>query len=118
MRKITTEASLAFLNMEDYKKDNTRVEVIRQPHMTDVHLYLHWNEIARSNGKELHLDDCGWKTNTTKERINWLLYWMGLKIQQVKGEWYIKDSSHTWDFDNVDYIDRDTCLPVLYALNY
>ena len=114
MRKITNEARLAFLNMEDYRNDNTEVEVRRQPHMVDVWMYLHGNEIARSNWQELHLDDCGRKTNTTKERMNWLLYWMGWEISQVKGEWFICNSQEKHKFDDVNYIDLTNNEAVLY----
>lgn len=105
MKKITAEAKNAFLNYNDYKKDNTIVEVIRQPHLVSVHMYLHGNEIARMSENKLTLDDCWWKTATTKERMNGILYGMGFYIKQKQGKWYLHDSEHTWDFDKVNYID-------------
>ena len=37
-------------------------------------------------GNKIHIQNCGWFTNTTKERLNAL---PNVSIQQKKGVWYL-----------------------------
>ena len=63
-----------------------------------VVVMLHGNVIAEfdsalcgaRNCRGLKLDDCGWRTNTTKSRLNALLgaFREGSRIYQKKGEWF------------------------------
>ena len=100
MRKITREAVKAFFNAERYFKHNTRVEVL--PNVTV--LYLHHNPIAyRYNDPEktLSIQNCGWFSNTTKERLNGILNYIGnAGIYQKKFEWFL--NGEKW---NGQYID-------------
>ncbi len=71
MRKITEESVNAFMNAKKFSKQNMSVEVL--PNVTVLKLY--GNEIAyRYNNPErtLSITNCGWKTNTTKDRLNGL----------------------------------------------
>ena len=106
MRKITKESSKAFVNFEPYKKDNTEVSFGWTPKRNDetnytfkeketACLFLHGNNIAEitrlSDSKEtisINLDLCGWRTPTTRERINGVLDALGydFRIAQRKGE--------------------------------
>lgn len=91
MRKVTQQAVNAFMNAESFKSSNTEVEV--QPNVTTLKLF--GNSIAyRYNDPErtLSITNVGWKSNTTKERLNAL---PGVSIQQKKGGWYL--NGNQWD---------------------
>ena len=95
MRKITKESVKAFFNAERYFKNNTRTEVL--PNVTI--LYLHNNPIAyRYNDPEktLSIQNCGWFSNTTKERLNGILSHIGnVGIYQKNFEWFL--NGEKWD---------------------
>jgi hypothetical protein len=82
MRKITKLASEAFNLTEVFSLSNTVVSVEDGV----VKLFLHGNLIAKKVGGELFVTNAGWKSNTTKERLNGLC---GVTVCQKKGEWYL-----------------------------
>lgn len=84
MRQITKAAVAAFLKGCDYKSGNTQVR--------DNALYLHGNKIAELRNGELWITTAGWKTNTTKERLNGL---PNVHIRQKDYVWYCNGSM--WD---------------------
>tara|TARA_R110002012_G_scaffold52944_2_gene136043 strand:+ start:1051 stop:1353 length:303 start_codon:yes stop_codon:yes gene_type:complete len=87
MRKITEESVNAFMNAKVFKKQNMEVEVL--PNVTI--LKLHNNKIAyRYNNPErtLSITNCGWKSNTTKERLNGI---PNVKIYQKNYKWFLND---------------------------
>jgi len=93
MRKITEESVGAFMNARKFKKSNMEIEVL--PNVTVMK--LHGNPIAfRYNDPErtLSITDAGWRTNTTKERLNGI---PNVSIQQKNWEWFL----------NGDMIDGD-----------
>lgn len=87
MRTITHLAVKKFLNGENFSKDNTRV--FSQNGL--VQMILHGNPIAiRIYNRSIIIDNCGWFSNTTKERLNGLLYALGrIGIQQKDFKWYL-----------------------------
>lgn len=90
MRKITQNSVNAFLAGQRYSEGNTVVS----PSNNQIYLYLHGNIIAvkeKSTGK-IKISNCGWFTNTTKERLNAL---PNVSIKQVKGKWYL--NGQEWD---------------------
>jgi len=90
MRKVTQNTVNAFLNNQSYAEGNTSVS----PSNGANYLYLHGHIIAikdKSTGS-LKITSAGWKTNTTKERLNAL---PNVKIQQKKGKWYLNGDE--WD---------------------
>jgi len=96
MRKITEESVNAFMNAEKFSKQNMLVEVL--PNVTI--LRLHGNAIAyRYNNPErtLSITNCGWKSNTTKERLNGL---PNVNVHQHLGVWYLNDQE--WDGKLID----------------
>lgn len=96
MRKITKEAVNAFMNAEKFNGSNTKVEVL--PNVTV--LKLHGNAIAyRYNDPErtLSISNCGWPTNTTKERLNGI---PNVNIIQRKGVWFL--NGEKWDGELID----------------
>jgi hypothetical protein len=95
-RKITQQATAAFLTATKFSGSNTTVLV--EPNVTI--LCLHGNKIAyRYNAPEktLSITTTGWQTNTTKERLNAL---PGVSICQKKGVWYL--NGNEWDGKLID----------------
>jgi len=95
MRKITKLAIDAFLNDRPFNGDNTQVIV----HDNGTELILHSNCIANKQNGKLQITAAGWKTNTTKERLNAL---PGVNIQQINFEWFL--NGKLWDGKPIDII--------------
>lgn len=96
MRVITENAIEKFLNAETFKVSNTEVEVL--PNVTILKLF--GNAIAyRYNDPEktLSITNCGWKSNTTKERLNGL---PNVSISQKSGKWFLNGAE--WDGNLID----------------
>ena len=91
MRTITQLAVKKFLNEENFRKDNTQVWSGYECSLTRItRLSLHGNDIATKVYDTIKIDNCGWFSNTTKERLNGLLYCLGrLGIQQKNFKWYL-----------------------------
>jgi hypothetical protein len=97
MKNITFEACTLFMAGQQFKKSNTEVVVL--PNVTVLKLF--GNEIAyRYNDPEktLSITNCGWKTATTKERLNGI---DGVCIQQKKGDWYLNGKLWNGELINV-----------------
>jgi hypothetical protein len=89
MRKIERLMNDAIKASKDWKLDNT--EVVACSNVSDV--YLHGNLIARVGETWIQLFDGGWRTKTTKSRLNAILLENGLPeegIFQKKGVWYVQ----------------------------
>lgn len=115
MRKITDKAIKAFLNENNFKQGNTEVKVSYidnnidsnvpyKPITVITDLLLHGNIIATAKKKfigtvphgkyetTITITSAGWKTVTTKERLNGLLHHLNAgSIQQRDFEWYLND---------------------------
>ena len=97
MRKITLEASKAFWDKTSFKKLNTDVRIcINYTNIKKVKMLLFGYLIAEAHIKnnieeDLMIRDAGFKTQTTKERLNGLLEVGNIpyKIKQIKREWYL-----------------------------
>lgn len=91
MRKITHDATDAFIHGIDFRRDNTEVA----PTDRSIALYLHGNRIARGDMEtgKITLTLAGWPTVTTRERLNGLLSRITpyLSIYQSGGEQYLYD---------------------------
>ena len=110
MRKITEEALRAFYKGKKFKKSNTEVKIIKSMNKTvRVELLLHGNVIAYQSwiywenqvpssfgdmkvSKDLWITAAGWRSNTTKERLNGL---NGVNIVQRDWQWYL--NGEAWD---------------------
>ena len=84
MRKITQLTVRAFLRNETLRVRNTYTD--------GSALYLHGNKIAMYVNDEIYINHAGWKSMTTKERLNALPY---VSIVQRQGEWYL--NGQLWD---------------------
>jgi len=96
MRKITQESTAHFMSGKKFKKANTEVEIL--PNVTI--LRLHGNAIAyRYNDPErtLSITNCGWETNTTKERLNGL---PNVQITQKNFQWFL--NGEAWNGEMID----------------
>ena len=94
-KKITMDSVHAFIANKPFRRENMGVEIDRNG---TVYLKL-WNNIIafRDCDGKVYIRNCGWETNTTKERLNYLLYALGsdLKITQRKFVWYL--GNKPWD---------------------
>lgn len=90
MRKITKEMCSCLMHLQYKVKSNTTVsiEALTNGIPTIASMYLFGNKIAtyHSPTNTLEITNCGWFTNTTKERLNGL---PGVKIYQAFGNWYL-----------------------------
>ena len=96
MRKITQESIQAFNDKKTFKKSNMEVEVL--PNVTI--LKYQGNSIAfKYNDPEntLSITNCGWFSNTTKERLNAL---DGVNLYQKNFVWYL--NGEQWDGKLID----------------
>ncbi len=100
MRKITQQAIEKFMNAEPFKSSNTEVVIYdttfdRCEYTTRAELRLFGNTIAkRYNDPEntTFITNCGWKTMTTKERLNGI---PNVNITQRNKVWYLNGKE--WD---------------------
>ena len=94
MRQITQDAIDAFYGKSNFKRSNTTVEYLLQPHSETSTMYLFGNAIARLDHRtgRLTITNCGWESLTTKERLNGL---HKVRINQSKGQWYL--NGEAWD---------------------
>jgi hypothetical protein len=89
MRKITEESISAFNECRPFKKANMEVTVYNDK----TCLWLFGNCIAsKDESGDLTISNCGWQTNTTKERLNAL---NGVSISQKNFVWYLNGKQ--WD---------------------
>ena len=89
MRGITETTVNAFLAGKAMSKGNSGVSVDSQW----IHMSLFGHKIARRENTEgpvqfLWMNNCGYTTNTTKERLNGLGSHFGVNLWQHKFEWY------------------------------
>tara|TARA_R100000951_G_C2537622_1_gene148346 strand:- start:102 stop:395 length:294 start_codon:yes stop_codon:yes gene_type:complete len=83
MKQITKESINAFMNRQEFKKQNMKVSTLKNK----WYLELHNNIIAVLHpDNTLMISNCGWKSNTTKERLNAL---PNVSIVQRDFIWYL-----------------------------
>lgn len=99
MRQITKQAINAFMNFKAFKSANTEVHIQELPTGGKIaSLYLHNNKIAGRNiAGQTFINNCGWFSNTTKERLNGI---PGVSICQKKGIWYL--NGQQWDGKSIE----------------
>lgn len=95
MKKISNDSAKALFNRELFSRSNTKVKLFN--------MFLFDNEIAKINSNnELEINNQGFCTQTTKNRLNAVLKVFGFNkyIVQRKGEWYwndgLKFESNVW----------------------
>lgn len=96
MTKITQIAVASFMNAQKFKLSNTEVQVLEN---VTILLYQN-NPIAyRYNNPErtISIQNCGWFSNTTKERLNGL---PNVKISQKNFVWFLNGKE--WNGNLID----------------
>jgi len=96
MKQITENAIEKFLTAETFKVSNTEVEVL--PNVTILKLF--GNAIAykyNDPNKTISITNCGWKSDTTKERLNGI---PNVSISQKKGVWFLNGTE--WNGNLID----------------
>ena len=98
MRKITRESVDKFLSKEPFKKSN--MEVIKD---ADVYkLRLHGNTIATLDALNmLSISNAGWRSNTTKERLNGL---PNVRINQKNWSWFLNGNEWGGEWTRVGIV--------------
>tara|TARA_R110000803_G_scaffold182176_2_gene244490 strand:- start:435 stop:734 length:300 start_codon:yes stop_codon:yes gene_type:complete len=96
MRAITKQSVEAFMNAEPFKQSNMEVEVL--PNVTVLKLFgksiaYRYNDSKRT----ISITNCGWKTPTTKERLNAI---PNVNIQQTNFKWFLNGIE--WDGKLID----------------
>jgi hypothetical protein len=83
MRKITENATNAFMAGRPFAQSNTAVMV----NDGEVIMSLHGHPIAkRTEDGALYVRSAGWETTTTKERLNGVC---GVSVNQKNWQWYL-----------------------------
>lgn len=75
---------------------NTRITRCNHINNSVIEATYHGNVVARFFNGYTEYSSCGWKTPTTKERINWFLP-EGWGLYQEKSVWYLIDRSGGWE---------------------
>jgi hypothetical protein len=98
MRKITREAVDKFLNRKPFSKGNMKVEEAGNT----FRLKLHNNTIAVLDEMNmLSISNAGWKSNTTKERLNGL---PNVGIYQKNWQWYLNGNEWNGEWTRVGIV--------------
>lgn len=103
MKKITRDAVRAFVNGEEFKRDNTHV----YSEVGDMFFTLHGHIIARRIEGIVYIRDAGWQTNTTKERLNGILdaYHADSYIFQKDFQWYLSRHGEVEPFPSNEWVE-------------
>ena len=91
MRKIERQMCDAVQGNRNWKSANTEVKIDLETKVSSV--YLHGNLIATVSDDDMVIYDSGWKTNTTKSRLNALcdaFCCPGERVFQKDFKWYVK----------------------------
>ena len=90
MRKIEQQMNSAVSNNKNWQSANTAVTF--NPETNESKVFLHGNHIATIGDTWMELFDGGWKSNTTKSRLNALLSAFGIdgeKVFQKDFQWFV-----------------------------
>jgi hypothetical protein len=97
MRAIETEMLTAIINQDEFRQANTEVKQFRN--LNTAFVRLHGNLIAEidyNTGTATYFS-AGWKTTTTKSRLNALGSLFHLSVYQRKGTWYVSSYANPTD---------------------
>ena len=111
MRKIERQMLQAIVDDKDWSKDNTRVEsrdgvkwIYLHGHCIAAY-YPHYNKDTPS---ALHVNNCGYTTNTTKSRLNALIDFhcdvTRTGIFQKNWNWFLNRDGAVEDFPSNEWV--------------
>ena len=93
MRQIEKQMNFALSNKGNFSNSNTSVTYHSSENLSEVR--LHGNLIAWFDHTKqlLAISSAGWHTNTTKSRLNALLYEIntGVRVFQKNYDWFVSD---------------------------
>ena len=98
MRTIEKKMLSALIERKNFNLANTRVECIHYLHPIDdtdyiidrCNVYLHGNLIATVTPDEVTINNCGYRTATTKSRLHTILReFCGACLSQTNFEWFL-----------------------------
>ena len=97
MRKIERQMNSAIRSGKNFSSANTTV---RHGFEGEADVYLHGNHIATVKSNSIIIKDGGWQSNTTKSRLNALLYEFsyGTRVFQKNFEWFVGYKNVSEDF--------------------
>jgi len=100
MRKITKNSIIAFLSDSSFKSSNTNVVINNTTGV--IRLMLFGNCIATKNigEKSFIIRNCGFFTNTTKERLNGL---PNVRINQKNYDWYLNGQNWNGKDEKINF---------------
>ena len=109
MRKIEREMLQAIVDERTWSKDNTRGGIEKGYRST---VYLHGHRIAcyYPSDQTLHINNCGYETNTTKSRLNVLIDLAcgsdptKYGIFQKNWNWWLINDGELLDFPSNEWI--------------
>ena len=94
MRKITKESVNAFFNNYNYNKSQTLYQSLAGKFLSTWKFNRLFNK-----DRNLSINNCGWFSNTTKERLNGLLSYLGNEgIYQKNFVWFL--NGEAWNGQN------------------
>ena len=110
MRKIEAQMNKAIRNGSNFSSSNTSVS-----HDSEgANVYLHGNHIATVKDNSILLFDGGWQSNTTKSRLNALLFEFsyGMRVFQKNWEWFVGDFQNKTvkEFENGIEVNFNGCF--------
>ena len=96
-RQITEDACKAFHNGYRFKRSNTEVDWSYEPNGRPAswYMWLHNNAIAKRQDNKLYVRSAGWRTLTTKERLNGI---SGVSVCLSNFDWYL--NGELWENDS------------------
>ena len=99
MKQVTEKSVYAFKNEKNFKRSNTEVSIYK-PWIISFYLFGYCIATYNRNKNYLIISDCGRKTKTTKERLNWILQAFDLGgIFQKKGVRYYENNWTIEEFE-------------------
>lgn len=105
MRRIEQQMLEAIRNRKNFKRENTQVVWLDRSFLS---VYLFDNCICEGNPDLgwITVSDCGWRTSTTKSRLNAVLshYKLG-RINQSKNVWYFNEER--WNTSRIFYLNKE-----------
>ena len=111
MRKIESQMIGAIKTKSCFSNNNTRVDYVSSENISEI--FLHNNLIAyyKHDDDSMYISSCGWESNTTKSRLNALLYEIntGVRVFQKDFEWFVSDftGSRIVDFYDGQLVDKN-----------
>ena len=106
MRKIESQMIQCIIDERSMSKANTRVEY-EQGYRFNFYLHGHKIAVYYPNGMHLHINNCGYETNTTKSRLNALIQFVlgGTSgIYQHQFNWFLKKDKDVTDFPSNEWV--------------